>query len=152
MHARQDRALNGAANYASGVPRINEHYLNLRAAYLFAEIRRRQAAFTTAHPAARVIDLGVGDVTRPLPPAVVRSLHDAADDIARPESFKGYGPYVGYEWVRADVAAHDFGPGVRLARDILRDGSGALIVGGSAWETTPWRAVQRAATAGARAS
>jgi LL-diaminopimelate aminotransferase len=118
VHARQGRALNGAATYTARVPRINEHYLNLRAAYLFAEIRRRQAAFSAAHPAAHVIDLGVGDVTRPLPPAVVRALHEAADDMARVETFKGYGPYVGYEWLRAEVAAQDFGPrGVTLAPD-----------------------------------
>ncbi|HEV8584535.1 MAG TPA: LL-diaminopimelate aminotransferase [Methylomirabilota bacterium] len=100
------------------MPRINESYLNLRAAYLFAEIRRRQKAFGDAHPEARVIDLGVGDVTRPLPPAVVRALHEAADDMARPETFKGYGPYVGYEWLRAEIAAQDFAPrGVTLAPD-----------------------------------
>ncbi len=100
------------------MPRINESYLNLRASYLFAEIRRRQKAFTDARPEARVIDLGVGDVTRPLPPAVVRALHEAADDLARPETFKGYGPYVGYEWLRAEIAAQDFAPrGVRLAPD-----------------------------------
>src|SRR5206468_6016550 len=100
------------------MPRINEHYLKLRAAYLFAEIRRRQKAFGDAHPEARVIDLGVGDVTRPLPPAVVRALHEAADDMARPETFKGYGPYVGYEWLRAEIAAQDFGTrGVTIAPD-----------------------------------
>jgi LL-diaminopimelate aminotransferase len=100
------------------MPRINEAYLNLRAAYLFAEIRRRQAAYAAAHPAARVIDLGVGDVTRPLPPAVVQALHEAAEEMARPETFRGYGPYVGYEWLRAEIAAHDFGPrGVTLAPD-----------------------------------
>jgi LL-diaminopimelate aminotransferase len=100
------------------MPRINEHYLNLRSAYLFAEIRRRQQAYGEAHPGARVIDLGVGDVTRPLPPAVVRAMHEAADDMARPETFKGYGPYVGYEWLRAEIAAQDFGTrGVRLAAD-----------------------------------
>jgi LL-diaminopimelate aminotransferase len=98
--------------------RINEAYLNLRAAYLFAEIRRRQAAFAKAQPDARVIDLGVGDVTRPLPPAAVRALHEAADDMARPETFKGYGPYVGYEWLRAEIAAQDFGTrGVTIAPD-----------------------------------
>jgi LL-diaminopimelate aminotransferase len=100
------------------MPRINDAYLNLRASYLFAEIRRRQAAFAAAHPDARVIDLGVGDVTRPLPPAVVRALHEAADDMARPETFKGYGPYVGYEWLRAEIAKHDFGTrGVTIAPD-----------------------------------
>ena len=98
--------------------RINEAYLNLRAAYLFAEIRRRQAAFATAHHDARVIDLGVGDVTRPLPPAAVRALHEAAEDMARLETFKGYGPYVGYEWLRAEIAAQDFGArGVTIAPD-----------------------------------
>jgi LL-diaminopimelate aminotransferase len=100
------------------MPRINESYLNLRASYLFAEIRKRQAAFAAAHPDARVIDLGVGDVTRPLPAAVVRALHEAADDMARPETFKGYGPYVGYEWLRAEIAAQDFGTrGVTIAAD-----------------------------------
>lgn len=100
------------------MPRINEAYLNLRASYLFAEIRRRQGAFVSAHPDARVIDLGVGDVTRPLPSAAVRALHEAADDMARPETFKGYGPYVGYEWLRAEIAAQDFGTrGVTIAPD-----------------------------------
>jgi LL-diaminopimelate aminotransferase len=100
------------------MPRINEHYLNLRAAYLFAEIRRRQQAYGEAHRGARVIDLGVGDVTRPLPPAVVRAMHEAADDMASPETFKGYGPYVGYEWLRAEIAAQAFGMrGVTLAAD-----------------------------------
>jgi LL-diaminopimelate aminotransferase len=100
------------------MPRINEAYLNLRASYLFAEIRRRQQAFAGARHGARVIDLGIGDVTRPLPPAVVRALHEAADDMARPETFKGYGPYVGYEWLRAEIAARDFGTrGVTLAPD-----------------------------------
>jgi LL-diaminopimelate aminotransferase len=100
------------------MPRINESYLNLRASYLFAEIRRRQKAFVDAHPDARVIDLGVGDVTRPLPPAVVRAIHEAAEDLARAETFRGYGPYAGYEWLRAEIAAQDFGPrGVTIAPD-----------------------------------
>ena len=100
------------------MPRINEHFLNLRAAYLFAEIRRRTQAFADAHTAARIIDLGVGDVTRPLPAAVVRAIHEAADDMARAETFKGYGPYVGYEWLRGEIAAQDFGPrGVALSPD-----------------------------------
>jgi LL-diaminopimelate aminotransferase len=90
------------------MPRINEHYQNLRAAYLFAEIRRRTQAYADTHPGTRLVDLGVGDVTRPLPAAVVRAMHDAADDMARPETFKGYGPYAGYEWLRATIAQHDF--------------------------------------------
>ena len=100
------------------MPRINEHYLHLRAAYLFAEIRRGTDAFAAAHPEARLVDLGVGDVTRPLPHSVVRALHEAADDMAHAETFKGYGPYAGYEWLRAAIARHDFAPrGVRLEVD-----------------------------------
>ena len=100
------------------MPRVNEHYRNLRAAYLFAEIRRRTQAYLEAHPGARLVDLGVGDVTRPLPPAVVRAIHEAADDMARAESFKGYGPYAGYDWLRAAIVKHDFaGRGVELGVD-----------------------------------
>jgi LL-diaminopimelate aminotransferase len=100
------------------MPRLNASYLNLRASYLFAEIRRRTKVFADAHPDVRLIDLGVGDVTRPLPPAVIRAMHEATDDMARGETFKGYGPYVGYEWLRAAIAEHDFGPrGVTIAAD-----------------------------------
>ena len=100
------------------MPRVNEHYRNLRAAYLFAEIRRRTQAFVDAHPGACLVDLGVGDVTRPLPAAVVRAIHEAADDMARAETFKGYGPYAGYEWLRAAIARHDFGArGIALGVD-----------------------------------
>ena len=100
------------------MPRINEHYQNLRAAYLFAEIRRRTQTFVEAHPGTRLVDLGVGDVTRPLPAAVVRAMHAATDDMARAETFKGYGPYAGYEWLRAAIAKHDFAArGVRVGVD-----------------------------------
>jgi len=90
------------------VPRVNESYANLKASYLFAEIKRRTAAFREAHPGAAVISLGIGDVTLPLPPAVIRALQDAVGEMARAETFKGYGPYVGYDFLRAEIAAHDF--------------------------------------------
>ena len=100
------------------MPRLNEHYLTLKSSYLFGEIRRRTQAFSAAHPDARLIDLGVGDVTQPLPPAVIRALHEAADEMARAETFKGYGPYPGYEFLRAEIAAHDFGArGVKVGLD-----------------------------------
>jgi len=78
------------------VPKLNEAFRNLNANYLFAEIRKRTKAFTDANPSVRLINLGIGDVTRPLPPAVVRALHEAVDELARAETFKGYGPYTGY--------------------------------------------------------
>jgi LL-diaminopimelate aminotransferase len=100
------------------VPRINEAFLNLRASYLFAEVKRRTQAHRDAHPGAGLIDLGIGDVTLPLPPVVVQALEAAAREQARAETLKGYGPYVGYEFLRAEIAAHDFGArGVNLRPD-----------------------------------
>jgi LL-diaminopimelate aminotransferase len=97
---------------------VNEHYLKLKSSYLFAEIDRRVKSFQAAHPDAKIIRLGIGDVTRPLPAAVVRALHDAVDDMARPETFKGYGPYEGYEFLTELIAAHDYGArGVKIAVD-----------------------------------
>ena len=100
------------------MPRINEHFLNLKTSYLFAEIKRRTQAYREAHPDARLINLGIGDVTRPLPPAVVHALEDAAREQARAETLKGYGPYFGYDFLRAEIATHDFeARGVKLAVD-----------------------------------
>jgi len=100
------------------VVQLNEAFRNLNASYLFAEIRKRTKAFTDATPGARLINLGIGDVTRPLPPAVVQALHSAVDELARAETFKGYGPYTGYEWLAAEIARHDFAPrGVTLGTD-----------------------------------
>jgi LL-diaminopimelate aminotransferase len=100
------------------MPRINERFLNLKASYLFAEIKRRTEAFRAAHPDARLINLGIGDVTEPLPPAVVEALEAAAREQARAETFQGYGPYVGHEFLRREIAAHDFAPrGVKVAVD-----------------------------------
>jgi LL-diaminopimelate aminotransferase len=100
------------------MPKVNEHYQSLRASYLFAEIRKRTKAFRDAHPDARLVNLGIGDVTQPLPPAVIRALHDATDELARAETFKGYGPYAGYEFLLTEIAAHDYGArGIRLGVD-----------------------------------
>jgi len=102
------------------VAKFNEAYLNLNQNYLFAEIRRRTKAFSDAHREVRLVDLGVGDVTQPLPPSVVRAIHEAADEMARRETFKGYGPYVGYEFLRALIADRDFGSrGVAVGVDEL---------------------------------
>lgn len=100
------------------VPRLNDAYRNLRASYLFAEIKRRTQAFIADHPGVRLIDLGIGDFTRPLVPAVVRALHEAAEEMGRAETFRGYGPYAGYEFLRTLIATHDFGDrGVPVAPD-----------------------------------
>ena len=108
------------------MPKLNDAFRNLNASYLFAEIRKRTKAFTDATPGARLINLGIGDVTRPLPPAVVQALHSAVDELARAETFKGYGPYTGYEWLAAEIARHDFAPrGVTLGTDEIFISDGA---------------------------
>jgi len=107
---------------------LNDHYLKLKAGYLFPEIGRRVRAFCDANPdaAARVIRCGIGDVTEPLPPAVVAALHRAADDMARRETFHGYGPEQGYEWLRHAIAENDYrAHGLDIADDeiFVSDGS-----------------------------
>jgi LL-diaminopimelate aminotransferase len=108
------------------VVRVNEHYLALTPTYLFSEIARRVRAYGEAHPGARLIRLGIGDVTRPLPPSVVRAMHDAVDEMARAETFRGYGPELGYEFLTELIAAHDYGArGVRVATDEIFVSDGA---------------------------
>ena len=107
---------------------LNDNYLKLKAGYLFPEIGRRVNAFCTANPEAarRLIRCGIGDVTEPLPPAVVAALHRAVDDMAVRETFKGYGPEQGYDWLRAAIAQNDFRRrGVEVADDevFVSDGS-----------------------------
>ena len=89
--------------------RVNEHYLKLKSSYLFSEIARRVREFQNAHPDARIIRLGIGDVTQPLPPSVIRALHEAVDEMARAETFRGYGPEPGYEFLTELIAKHDYG-------------------------------------------
>ncbi len=89
---------------------LNDNYLKLKAGYLFPEIGRRVRAFTEANPdaASRLIRCGIGDVTEPLPPAVIKALHLAVDEMGSRETFKGYGPEQGYDWLRHAIAKNDF--------------------------------------------
>src|SRR5439155_833302 len=75
---------------SSGMARVNDNYLKLRASYLFSETGRRTREYQGAHPDAKLIRLGIGDVTRPLPDAVIRAMHEAVDEMAKPETFRGY--------------------------------------------------------------
>jgi len=87
---------------------INENYLKLQASYLFAEIKNRTAAYQETHPDREVIKLGIGDVTRPLPPACIQAFHRGVDEMADAKTFRGYGPEQGYEFLREKIARHDF--------------------------------------------
>ena len=88
--------------------RVNENYLKLKASYLFVDIAKRVAAFTAAHPEKKVIRMGIGDVTRPLPPVCIKALHEAADEMAAEATFKGYGPEAGYEFLREAIAENNY--------------------------------------------
>jgi LL-diaminopimelate aminotransferase len=99
---------------------LNDNYLKLKAGYLFPEIARRVKAFCDANPeaAGRLIRCGIGDVTEPLPPAVLAALHRAVDEMGVRETFKGYGPEQGYDWLRSAIARNEFRDrGIEVADD-----------------------------------
>jgi LL-diaminopimelate aminotransferase len=105
---------------------INDNYLKLKAGYLFPEIGRRVKAFHQANPSAKVIRMGIGDVTEPLPPAVVEAMHKAVDEMAKRATFRGYGPEQGYDFLRDAIVKHDFAArGCEVAADevFVSDGS-----------------------------
>ena len=105
---------------------VNSNFLKLQSNYLFAEIARKVASFKDANPEKRVISLGIGDVTRPLVPAVVAALHKAVDDMGEASSFHGYGPEQGYAFLREIIAQHDYkARGVDLSPDEVFVSDGA---------------------------
>lgn len=87
---------------------INDNYLKLKAGYLFPEIARRVNAFAEANPDAKIIRLGIGDVTEPLPEACRTAMIRAVEEMGDRATFKGYGPEQGYAWLREKIAIHDF--------------------------------------------
>lgn len=114
---------------------INESYLKLQASYLFAEIKNRTAAFQDAHPDLEVIKLGIGDVTRPLPPACIEAFHRGVDEMADARTFRGYGPEQGYEFLREKIAQHDFqSRGADIAPDEIFISDGAKCDNGNIQE------------------
>ncbi len=87
---------------------INDHYQKLPGSYLFSTIAKKVSAFTQAHPDRNVIRLGIGDVTQPIVPAVIKALHQAVDEMADADSFRGYAPDLGYDFLRRAIAEHDY--------------------------------------------
>src|SRR6266568_5134150 len=89
---------------------LNENYLKLQAGYLFPEIARRVREFCEANPdaAKRLIRCGIGDVTEPLPRAAVKAMKHAVDELGKRETFRGYGPEQGYEFLRSTIAQNDY--------------------------------------------
>ena len=105
---------------------INENYLKLKAGYLFPEIGRRVRAFVAANPEAKVLRLGIGDVTQPLTPTILKAFHDAVDDLGSEASFMGYGPEQGYDFLINAIIEKSYNPlGVDLKTTemFISDGS-----------------------------
>ncbi|RMF21477.1 MAG: LL-diaminopimelate aminotransferase [Cyanobacteria bacterium J083] len=105
---------------------INDNYLKLKAGYLFPEIARRVNAFAESNPTAKLIKLGIGDVTEPLPAACCEAMMAAVKEMGERATFKGYGPEQGYLWLREKIAAHDFqarGCEIDAAEIFISDGS-----------------------------
>ncbi len=88
--------------------KINENFLKLPGSYLFSEVARRIRVYGETHPGAEIIKLSIGDVTRPLVPAVTRAMHAAVDEMGTAEGFRGYGPEQGYEFLRQAIAQGDY--------------------------------------------
>ena len=88
--------------------RVNENYLKLPGSYLFSTIAKKVNAYAEAHPEETIIRLGIGDVTQPLPPAVIEALHKAVDEMGNASTFHGYAPELGYEFLRKAIAEKDF--------------------------------------------
>lgn len=105
---------------------LNENFLKLQKNYLFADIAQKVNAYKETHPKAQIIRLGIGDVTRPLAPAVIQALHKAVDEMGSAETFRGYGPEHGYEFLRRAIVDNDFAPrGITLDTDEIFINDGA---------------------------
>ena len=105
---------------------INDNYLKLPGSYLFAEIGRRVAAYKEAHPEDDIIRLGIGDVTQPLPPACLKAMHEAVDEMGSAETFRGYGPEQGYAFLTEAILKNNYEPyGLHFGTDeiFVSDGS-----------------------------
>ena len=87
---------------------INENYLKLPGSYLFSTIGKKVRAYSEANPDKEVIRLGIGDVTQPLAPAIIRAMHEAVDEMGKAETFHGYAPDLGYGFLREEIAGKDY--------------------------------------------
>ncbi|MGD9556940.1 MAG: LL-diaminopimelate aminotransferase, partial [Mangrovibacterium sp.] len=105
---------------------INENYLKLKAGYLFPEIGRRVSRFAAENPGKKIIRMGIGDVTQPLTPTILKAFHEGVEEMGNAGTFKGYGPEQGYEFLRKAIAEKAYqANGVAISADdiIVSDGS-----------------------------
>lgn len=114
---------------------INKNYLKLPGSYLFSNIAKKVAAYQEAHPQDQIVRLGIGDVTQPLAPAVIDALHKAVDEMAHGETFHGYAPDLGYEFLRTAIAKNDYADrGCSISADEIFVSDGAKSDSGNIQE------------------
>ena len=105
--------------------KLNSNFKSIKESYLFAEVADRISAYSKAHPDKKIIKLGIGDVTLPLVPAVIEEMHKAVDEMSKKETFKGYGPYEGYDFLRESIKDYyaKFGVSLNLDEIFVSDGA-----------------------------
>lgn len=104
---------------------VNQNYCNLKESYLFSQIAHKVAEFTAAHPEKKIIKMGIGDVTLPLAPAVIEAMQKAVAEMGVKETFRGYGPEQGYDFLHEAIAKYYAGFGVSVASDEIFISDGA---------------------------
>ena len=106
--------------------KLNDNYLKLPGSYLFSTVGKKVKAYSEAHPDKKIIRLGIGDVTQPLAPAIIKALHGAVDEMADAKTFRGYAPDLGYEFLRNVIAENDYkARGCEIAADEIFVSDGA---------------------------
>ena len=115
--------------------KLNENYLKLPGSYLFSTIGKKVNAYSAAHPDKRIIRLGIGDVTQPLAPAIIQALHGAVEEMGKAETFRGYAPDLGYEFLRKAIAENDYeARGCKITADEIFISDGAKCDSGNIQE------------------
>lgn len=118
---------------------VNEHFLKLPGSYLFSDIAKKVNAFKVTHPGKNLIRLGIGDVTRPLPPVCIEAMHRAVDEMANAKTFRGYGPEQGYDFLIEAIIKHDFASrGISLSPSEIFISDGAKSDTGNIGELLRW--------------
>lgn len=104
---------------------FNSNFKNVKESYLFAEVAARAEKYSSLHPDKKLLKLGIGDVTLPLAPTVIAAMHAAVDEMSRQETFKGYGPYEGYEFLRESIRLYYKERGAEISADEIFVSDGA---------------------------
>lgn len=115
--------------------KVNDNYLKLPGSYLFSTIGKKVAAYQAANPDKKIVRLGIGDVTQPLAPTIIDALHKAVDEMGQAETFRGYAPDLGYEFLRSAIVKNDYEPrGAKISIDEIFISDGAKCDAGNIQE------------------